>query len=141
MGHILNLSTKFVLCGENKTAIRGATEDVRVALKALAERRKNGPLAKHHKIVEYICGSPQRQQVFRKLQNQPNIREKITTVSLLKGKCHRNADWILERDVDTRWNSTYSMINRAIHLKASVNKYLEDDRLNQFWATFAQGQS
>jgi hypothetical protein len=68
--------------------------------------RKTGPLGKLHNIVVFIRCSAQRIQRFKE------INEK-------KG---------LLRDNDTRWNSKYYMVERAIELADQIDYYCSKEK-------------
>ncbi|KAG7402930.1 Zinc finger BED domain-containing protein RICESLEEPER 2 [Fusarium oxysporum f. sp. rapae] len=68
--------------------------------------RKAGPLGKLHNIVVFIRCSPQRIQRFKEISEK-------------KG---------LLRDNDTRWNSKYYMIERAIELADQIDYYCSKEK-------------
>jgi hypothetical protein len=88
-------------------------EQAKDELKDLEIWRKKGPVGKLHNIVKYIGGSGQRQQVFEKIQKLQNLGldEEATTYQLVE-------------DQETRWNSSYSMMERAVLLRGAIDTYM-----------------
>ena len=74
-----------------------------MTLEEIQDWRKKGPLGKLHNFVVYIQGSVQREQDFWGLSH----------------------DLRLIRDNITRWNSWYSMLERALLLKDAILEYYE----------------
>ncbi|PQM43545.1 hypothetical protein VC83_09672 [Pseudogymnoascus destructans] len=77
--------------------------------------RKKGPLGKLHNIVVYIQRSPQRIASFKLMSN----------------------NLCLLRDNSTRWNSWYSMLQRALRVQHAIELFCikfeenENDLLSQ----------
>jgi hypothetical protein len=74
-------------------------------------------ILKHiHSLSKFVRFSPQRRERFEKVMDfiQPELREKNI-------KC-------LEIDVSTCWNSTYSMLKRAILLQKTCTHFCQEDQ-------------
>ncbi|KAH7631534.1 hypothetical protein B0T09DRAFT_364552 [Sordaria sp. MPI-SDFR-AT-0083] len=78
-----------------------------------------GPVSKLWKIIKYIRSSPQRSESFKILAQETDNQD----------------DWLLHEEStaelqftlsnDTRWNSTYLMIDRAIKQKNHIQSFLD----------------
>jgi hypothetical protein len=85
-------------------------------LKELELWRKRGPVGKLHNIVKYITWTGQRQQLFEKIQE-------IEVASLPDGDPAKKVYKLVE-DQDTRWNSSYDMIERAVMLRTAIDEFI-----------------
>ena len=72
------------------------------------QRREVGKL---HNLVTHVMASRKRTDLFTELQKECNTR-------ITKGKL-----WRLVLDRGIRWNSTYSMIRRALELREALDTY------------------
>ena len=79
--------------------------------------RKQGPIGKIHNTVIYIGWNDQRGQLFHKFQEM-----ELTTIDGKKRILQ------LIEDNDTRWNSTFSLISRAIELHASIDAIAQHEK-------------
>src|SRR5579859_889397 len=102
-GHILNLVVKALLFSKDETALETSKDKI-------TAWRKLGPLGKLHNIVQAIRSSPQRRDRFHSIQ--------ITDQTL------KDTTFMLCQDNDTRWNSTYDMIQRALQLREAIDRYI-----------------
>jgi hypothetical protein len=73
------------------------------------QRREVGKL---HNLVTHVIASGKSTDLFTELQKECNTR-------ITKGKL-----WRLVLDRGIRWNSTYSMIRRALKLRDALDTYV-----------------
>lgn len=107
LGHIVNLIAKTFLAEASK----------------LEEgENKAGPIKKLHNIVHYIRRSPQRRDAFVKTSEFRRAEGVDET---------RLASLQLVADNDTRWNSTFMMVARAIRLRSSIELYCAQSLMNE----------
>lgn len=112
-GHIINLTAQaFIFPESNPDALSQENNEGILAIPTEDEVirwRKKGPLGKLHNIVVYIQRSTQRRAQFKALSSGLG----------------------LIRDNDTRWNSWYLMLVRAIRLEEAIDlfclKFKEND--------------
>ncbi|HEX3523491.1 MAG TPA: hAT transposon family protein [Stellaceae bacterium] len=83
-------------------------------LKELKTWRKRGPVGKLHNIIIFICRSPQRREKFAKI---PSYND---------GQTGEYDHLSLVVDNATRWNSLYSMIERAVKLRGKIDQFCID---------------
>jgi len=100
-GHILNLVVKALLFGKDSDALEMDYVD-------LASWRKVGALGKLHNIVRFIRGSPQRRDRFLAVQTNDLFATEA---------------FMLRLNNDTRWDSTYEMINCALKLRSAIDTF------------------
>ncbi|EWZ28496.1 hypothetical protein FOZG_17807 [Fusarium oxysporum Fo47] len=67
--------------------------------------RKKGPVGKRHNVVKFIRSSPQRCELFKRISRE-NDEYLLASES--------TAELEIVMNNDTRWNSTYLMISRAL---------------------------
>ena len=99
----MNLVIKALLFGKDETVLETSKDEI-------TAWRKLGPLGKLHNIVHTIRSSPQRRDRFHAIQ--------ITDQTL------KDPTFMLRQDNDTRWNSTYDMIQRALQLQEAIDRYI-----------------
>ena len=105
-GHIINLVVKALLFGNSSASLQqqlGEAGDEQ----AFEIWRKQGAIGKLHNIVYYITRSDGRRRAFEAAQK---VDSSDLTLQLV-------------RDIGMRWNSTYSMIQRALRLKDALHRY------------------
>ena len=112
LGHILNLTVKAFLFGEDAKAFEAealTAFTLQSEINELSLWRKKGPVGCLHNIVYYIKKTVQRLEDFSRLQAESNW----------------DNDHCLQVIVDnaTRWNSVYRMIKRAIQLRDSIDLF------------------
>ncbi|KAK6850583.1 hypothetical protein PG987_000217 [Apiospora arundinis] len=126
-GHILNLVGRAFLYGEDSEAFEqesqaieqfGHLDDI------LRFWRRKGPVGKLHNIVKWVWSSPQRSEYFQRC-----IEEDLDESSFT---LHRESTHELELVLnnETRWNSTYLMIDRAILKRDDVEAFLIKNQLD-----------
>ncbi|KAM0710102.1 hypothetical protein Q7P35_002464 [Cladosporium inversicolor] len=108
LGHIINLVVKAILFGTTSNTfqkdLQGASDDDTFAL-----WRKQGAIGYLHNLVTYITRSDRRLREFEASQK--------VEIGDLKRTLH------LKRDTGIRWNSTYTMIKRALQLQKPLQRY------------------
>ena len=112
LAHVLNLIVSDILSSMKSGDHRSAAE----ACDLLQENKKMGrhsALARLRIMALWICRTPQRRQQWKVV-------------------CQSNAlkDKFIEYDVETRWNSTYRMIQDASEARPQIKKWIEHQ--NQF---------
>ena len=111
-GHIINLVVKALLFGTNLSAFE---KDLDRASdhEAFDLWRKQGAIGRLHNLVTYISRSDQRTRNFIAVQK---------ALSPSKKALH------LVKDIGVKWNSTYSMIKRALELQPAIQQYCQQWR-------------
>lgn len=123
-GHILNLVARAFLYGTNADSFESQSQAFEILQDYEADLqhwRKRGPVGKLHNIVRYIRSSPQRAQAFKHIAKEAE-EEGGYQLS------NSTAELELISDNDTRWNSTYLMIERAIRKKNDIIAFLALDQ-------------
>jgi hypothetical protein len=103
-GHVINLAVQAFLFAsdeedisqDNNTELLSSPTEIE-----MEQWRKKGPLGKLHNIVVYIQRSPQRIASFKLMSN----------------------NLCLLRDNSTRWNSWYSMLQRALRVQHAIELF------------------
>jgi hypothetical protein len=121
MGHIINLIVKKILfgtavdveIGEDAVDRAAEADEINKEKQRIKEWRAKGPMGKLHNIVTHIRRSPQRMAAFLKLQSQTSMDNANGLVQLQA-----------VADNATRWNSAYSMLERAIQLQIYLDMYV-----------------
>jgi hypothetical protein len=101
-GHILNLVVKALLFGKDIDALEISSAE-------FTTWRKIGAVGKLHNIVRWIRASPQRRERFIQVQ-----LEALQAVEA----------FMVRQNNDTRWDSTYAMIESAIPLQRAIDKFI-----------------
>ena len=126
-GHIMNLVVKALLFGPNVSKLekeRRDGEDITTYERQQTLRwRALGAIGKSHNIVKFIRVSPQRRAAF------------------LSQELQKDSAFMLRADNDTRWNSTWNMLESLLRQRERVDAYISmmselvNDRLSdQDWA-------
>jgi hypothetical protein len=115
-GHILNLVAREILFGKDPDALQEEIQQAKEELNDLELWRKKGPVGKLHNIVKYITWTGQRQQLFEKLQ--------AIEIASLPDDDPAKKIYKLVEDQDTRWSSTYDMIERAVMLRTAIDEFM-----------------
>jgi hypothetical protein len=118
-GHMINLMAKQVLFGKDADVfdLEAASLGAASFEKDLDLWRREGPIGKLHRIINWIYKSSQRKTRFHMAQE---------AVGTKKGKTLE-----LVRDVKPRWNSTNDMIKRAMQLKQGLNYFIDKEGLEE----------
>jgi hypothetical protein len=109
LAHILNLIVKDILRtlkSDNIDEAFSACNDLRDRI--FSRFASTGPLAKLRIFALWIDRSPQRRQKWKEICNFLNLPNKF-----------------IQYDVETRWNSTFRMLNDGLQAKRQINKFLE----------------
>lgn len=125
-GHILNLVGRAFLHGVDKEAFEQESDDLINAgrLKEdLALWRTRGPIGKLRNIVKYIRSSPQRCESFLAISNE--VEDGPDAFTLFE-ESPQELQLVLSND--TRWNSTYMMIKRALDKRSQVTTFMFNNR-------------
>jgi hypothetical protein len=113
LGHIINLVVKALLFGTKSTVFQ---KDLSQASDAdsFSLWRKHGAIGRLHNLVTYIT------------RNDRRLRDFETSQKVFAGDLARTLH--LKRDIGIRWNSTYTMIKRALQLERALTRYCRDWR-------------
>jgi hypothetical protein len=114
LGHVINLAAKAFLYGTEFDAFEKDAEYTKEHTELSKELnlwRKRGPVGRLHNVVTFICRSPQRREKFAQITEFSNTE---------KGDYDHLK---LISDNATRWNSLYSMINRALLLQTRIDSF------------------
>jgi hypothetical protein len=113
LGHIINLVVKALLFGTTSNTfqkdLQGASDHDTFAL-----WRQQGAIGHLHNLVTYITRNDRRLREFEASQK--------VEISDLKRTLH------LKGDTGIRWNSTYTMIKRALQLQKPLQRYCRNWR-------------
>ena len=119
-GHILNLVAHHFLLGEDADAFQRevlVNELLQQDEKNFKLWRKQGPVGKLHNIVRFVRASPQRSELMREI-----AREDLEETFFLSEES--TAELELIQNNNTRWNSTYLMIRRAIKKQDDIERFI-----------------
>ncbi|KAI7205320.1 hypothetical protein KC316_g303 [Hortaea werneckii] len=105
-GHVVNLVTKALLFDDGLSKLQKQLSESNDD-EAFKLWRKQGAIGKLHNVVQYVTRSGKRTLVFNAIQ-QEVVNDLI--VWCLK----------LRKDTGVRWNSIYTMIQRALRLKTAI---------------------
>jgi hypothetical protein len=122
-GHILNLVGRAFLYGEDSEAFEQESQLLEAADlydDELRLWRRKGPIGKLHNIVKWVRSSPQRSDYFK-----ASIKE-VSDDSSEGFLLHEQSSFELQlvTNNDTRWNSTYLMIERALMKHHDIRAFL-----------------
>ncbi len=130
-GHILNLIAKAFLFGADDEAFlseleaRDFSEDLSTEEKTVLDRwRRNGPVGKLHNIVKFIRASPQRRELLQTIGSMQNDTADDNILNQWAEEYTKDAELGLIINNQTRWNSTYLMIERAIRKRPHIDHFL-----------------
>jgi len=130
-GHILNLIAKAFLFGADDEAFlseleaRDFSEDLSTEeINVLDRWRRNGPVGKLHSIVRFIRASPQRRELLKTIGSMQNDAADDNVLSQWAEEYAKDAELGLVANNQTRWNSTYLMIERAIRKRPQIDHFL-----------------
>jgi hypothetical protein len=119
-GHILNLVARAFLFGKDADSFE-LESDIN-GMRGLAEQdlrhwRSKGPIGKLHNIVKFIRSSPQRSEYFKRIAHEQEYEGyRLSEES--------TAELEVVLDNETRWNSTYMMIERALRKQTDIRAFI-----------------
>jgi hypothetical protein len=120
LGHIINLAARAFMYGANFDLFeRQDAANVLLGDREadLQHWRRRGPIGKLHNICKLIRASPQRLERLRALADEV-AEGGVESTSRLQPVINN----------DTRWNSTYLMIERALRKRSEISNFQYDQR-------------
>ncbi|KAJ3454567.1 hypothetical protein MRS44_013167 [Fusarium solani] len=120
-GHILNLVARAFLYGEDFEAFEAESQVFNLLGRHeddLRHWRKKGPVGKLHNVVKFIRSSPQRCELFKRISREKDEAQGY----LLAGESTAELEVVMNND--TRWNSIYLMISRALVKQGDIRAFL-----------------
>ncbi|KAI8404300.1 hypothetical protein FOFC_15795 [Fusarium oxysporum] len=120
-GHILNLVARAFLYGEDFETFEAESQVFNFLGRHeddLRHWRKKGPVGKLHNVVKFIRSSLQRCELFKRISRENDEAQEY----LLAGESTAELEAIMNND--TRWNSTYFMIPRALVKQGDIRAFL-----------------
>ncbi|KAJ6437054.1 peptidyl-prolyl cis-trans isomerase-like 4 [Purpureocillium lavendulum] len=119
-GHVLNLVARAFLFGKDADSFE-LESDINY-MSGLAEQdlrhwRSKGPIGKLHNIVKFIRSSPQRSEYFKRIAHEQEY----------EGYRHceeSTAELEVLSNNETRWNSTYMMVERALRKQTDIGAFI-----------------
>lgn len=128
LGHIMNLIARALLFGEEKN-IWEAQSQLQTSCQGEVQLwRKLGPIGKLHNLVKWVKKSPQRHERFLRVVQYNRKKEGRIPVKLT-----------LLQNNNTRWNSTFTMIDRAIILRSEIGEFIVAET-NRYQHKLTSGQ-
>jgi hypothetical protein len=120
-GHVLNLAAKAFLYGKNADALEvenNANEALNREREAQEAWRRHSPIGKLHNVIVAVRITPQRKKHFARISN---LEEPDYAAFELNKDTQKLG--IIQNN-DTRWNSTYNMINRALKKRREIDSFI-----------------
>ncbi|RKK06781.1 hypothetical protein BFJ65_g18335 [Fusarium oxysporum f. sp. cepae] len=122
-GHIVNLAARAFLWGEDPDSFEreAFTEAAfQVEERELRLWRKRGAVGKLHNIVRFVRASPQRRELMKSLACSQRDEDDYH----LFEEDRAAIDLELMQNNETRWNSTFMMIQRAIRKREQIDHFI-----------------
>uniref|UniRef100_A0A0D2YKK9 HAT C-terminal dimerisation domain-containing protein n=1 Tax=Fusarium oxysporum (strain Fo5176) TaxID=660025 RepID=A0A0D2YKK9_FUSOF len=122
-GHIVNLAARAFLWGEDPDSFEreAFTEAAfQVEERELRLWRKRGAVGKLHNIVRFVRASPQRRELMKSLACSQRDEDDYH----LFEEDRATIDLELMQNNETRWNSTFMMIQRAIRKREQIDHFI-----------------
>ncbi|KAJ3455336.1 hypothetical protein MRS44_013936 [Fusarium solani] len=122
-GHIVNLAARAFLWGKDPDSFEreAFTEAAfQVEERELRLWRKRGAVGKLHNIVRFVRASPQRRELMKSLACSQRDEDDYH----LFEEDRAAIDLELMQNNETRWNSTFLMIQRAIHKREQIDHFI-----------------
>jgi hypothetical protein len=107
-GHIFNLVARSLLWGLDEDAFLKELADVEVTAEELEVWRCRGPVGKVRNTIVYIRASPQRNEAFKKAQEDNPLLTKVTELHTMN---------------DTRWNSVFDALRVFIAVRPAIDDF------------------
>ncbi|KAG7408190.1 putative AC transposase [Fusarium oxysporum f. sp. rapae] len=120
-GHILNLVARAFLYGEDFESFEAESQVFDLLGRReddLRHWRKKGPVGKLHNVIKFIRSSPQRCELFKRISRENDEAQEYLLAS------ESTAELEVVMNNDTRWNSTYLMISRALVKQGDIRAFL-----------------
>jgi hypothetical protein len=120
-GHILNLVGRAFLYGEDFESFEQESQTYEAMDRIdddLRHWRKRGPVGKLHNIVRWVRSSPQRSGFFKSTIKEADDGSGIS----LSEQSTLELQLLLNNE--TRWNSTFLMIQRALRKQSDIQTFL-----------------
>lgn len=119
-GHVINLVARAFLFGKDADSFE-LESDIN-GMRGLAEQdlhhwRSKGPIGKLHNIVKFIRSSPQRSEYFKRIAHE----QEYDGYRLCE---ESTAELEVLLNNETRWNSTYMMIERALRKQTDIRAFI-----------------
>ncbi|CEJ95182.1 hypothetical protein VHEMI10679 [[Torrubiella] hemipterigena] len=125
-GHILNLVGRAFLYGEDSETFEQESQVLDLTDRLdddLRHWRKKGPIGKLRNIIKFIRSSPQRSERLKQSACELDTSEGFTIYE----PSTRELEVIINNN--TRWNSTYMMIDRALTKQTHLQTFLIENKL------------
>jgi hypothetical protein len=122
-GHIVNLAARAFLWGEDPDSFEreAFTEAAfQVEERELRLWRKRGAVGKLHNIARFVRASPQRRELMKSLACSQRDEDDYH----LFEEDRAAIDLELMQNNETRWNSTFMMIQRAIRKREQIDHFI-----------------
>ncbi|KAI8416228.1 hypothetical protein FOFC_02537 [Fusarium oxysporum] len=122
-GHIVNLAARAFLWGEDPDSFEreAFTEAAfQVEERELRLWRKRGAVGKLHNLVRFVRASPQRRELMKSLACSQRDEDDYH----LFEEDRAAIDLGLMQNNETRWNSTFMMIQRAIRKREQIDHFI-----------------
>ena len=127
-GHILNLVGRAFLYGEDGETFEQESQrllDADLIEDDLRHWRHRGPVGRLRNIIKFIRASPQRSERFQTLASEADDQD----AWLIHQESSRELQLILSNE--TRWNSTYLMIERALRKQGHLQTFLIENQMEE----------
>lgn len=127
-GHILNLVGRAFLYGEAGESFEQESQrllDADLIEDDLRHWRRRGPIGKLRNVVKFIRSSPQRSERFQAIAKEADDED----VWLIHQESREELQVILSNE--TRWNSTYLMIERALKKQGHIQAFLVESQIEE----------
>ncbi|OAQ61297.1 transposase [Purpureocillium lilacinum] len=127
-GHILNLVGRAFLYGEDGKTFEQENQrllDADLIEDDLRHWRHRGPVGRLRNTIKPIRASPQRSERFQTLASEADDQD----AWLIHQESSRELQLILSNE--TRWNSTYQMIERALRKHGHLQTFLIENQMEE----------
>jgi hypothetical protein len=117
----LNLVARAFLYGEDFEAFEAESQVFGLLSRQeddLRHWRKKGPVGKLHNVVRFIRSSPQRSELFKRVAHENDEAQDFQLAA------ESTAELEVMIDNNTRWNSTYLMISRALLKQGDIRAFM-----------------